>query len=83
MHRSLTYVKLFKHFTKGNEVLIMSRVCQMTGKRPLSGNKRSHSLMASRRRWNVNLQKYTIEQDGKKITVRLSARAIRTLNKSK
>lgn len=61
----------------------MSRVCQATGKGPMSGNKRSHSLRATRRRWNVNLQKYTFEQDGKKVTMRLSARAIRTMNKSK
>ena len=33
----------------------MSRVCAVSGKGPLSGNKRSHSMRASRRKWNVNL----------------------------
>ena len=49
----------------------------------MSGNNRSHSLRATRRRWNVNLQKVKIVQDdGSVVTVKLSARAIRTLNKS-
>ena len=56
----------------------MSRVCPLTGKAPLSGNARSHSLRATRRRWGVNLQKVKI--DGK--TYRVSARAMRTLRKA-
>ena len=61
----------------------MSRYCPVTGKGPMSGNTRSHSLRATRRRWNVNLQKYTIVgPDGKKTTILLSARARRTLNKT-
>ena len=60
----------------------MSRYCPGTGKGPMSGNNRSHSLRATRRRWNVNLQKYKVEIDGKMVTVRMSARAYRTLNKT-
>ena len=60
----------------------MSRVCQITGKGPLTGNKRSHSLRATRRRWNVNLRTYKVEIDGKVYKVRMSARAYKTLNKS-
>ena len=60
----------------------MSRYCPVTGKGPLSGNKRSHSLRATRRRWNVNLQPYKVYVDGRLQTVRLSARAYRTLKKS-
>ena len=60
----------------------MSRVCQITGKKPISGNKRSHSLRATRRRWDVNLQTYKINIDGKEVKVRMSTRAYRTLNKS-
>lgn len=59
----------------------MSRVCPVTGKAPLSGNNRSHSLRATRRKWNVNLQPYKVEVDGRVQTVRMSARAYRTLNK--
>ena len=60
----------------------MSRYCPVTGKGPLSGNKRSHSLRATRRRWNVNLQPYKVYVDGKLQTVRMSTRAYRTLKKS-
>ncbi len=60
----------------------MSRYCPVTGKGPMSGNARSHSLRATRRRWNVNLQKYKINIDGKVVEVRMSARAFRTLNKT-
>lgn len=61
----------------------MSRKCPVTGKKPLSGNNRSHSLRATRRVQNVNLQKFQINVDGKVQTVRMSTRAYRTLNKSK
>ncbi len=60
----------------------MSRKCQLTGKGPMSGNTRSHALNASRRRWNVNLQKATVMVDGKPTKVRISARALKTLRKS-
>ena len=60
----------------------MSRFCPVTGKGPMSGNASSHSLRATRRRWNVNLQKYKVNIDGKMVTVRMSARAFRTLNKT-
>ena len=57
----------------------MSRKCPVTGKTPMSGNNRSHSLRATRRKWNVNLQNATIMVDGKPQKVRVSARALRTL----
>jgi len=60
----------------------MSRVCQLTGKGPISGNNRSHSCIATRRVWNANLQKYKININGKMVTVRLSARAHRALMKN-
>lgn len=61
----------------------MSRKCPVTGKKPLSGNNRSHSLRATRRVQNVNLQKFQINVNGKVQTVRMSTRAYRTLTKSK
>ena len=57
----------------------MSKVCAITGKGPLSGNKRSHSMRATRRNWNVNLQKFKVIVDGKPQTIRISARALKTL----
>lgn len=61
----------------------MSRVCQITGKKALSGNKRSHSLRATRRKWNVNLQTVKVVIDGKPQKVRMSARALKTLKAAK
>lgn len=60
----------------------MSRKCPLSGKHPVSGNNRSHSLRATRRKWNVNLQKATIIVDGKKTKVRISTSALRTLRKN-
>ncbi len=62
----------------------MSRKCEVTGKGPQSGNTRSKALNSTRRKWNVNLQPYTIEVDGRKEKVYMSAKAIRTYkNKGK
>ena len=57
----------------------MSKVCAVSGKKAMSGNRRSHSLRATRRKWNVNLQKVHVTVDGKPQTIRVSARALKTL----
>ncbi|HKO81584.1 MAG TPA: 50S ribosomal protein L28 [Chitinophagaceae bacterium] len=62
----------------------MARVCQVTGKVPMGGNKVSHSNIKSKRRFLPNLQKkrfYLVEED-KWITLKLSTDAIRTINKN-
>lgn len=61
----------------------MSRICAVSGKKPMSGNARSHSLRATRRKWNVNLQKVHMIVDGKPQTVRISARALKSLKNGK
>ncbi len=60
----------------------MSRKCPVSGKGPMSGNNRSHSVRATRRRWNVNLQTYKVNINGQMVEVKMSARAYRSLNKS-
>ncbi len=61
----------------------MSRVCQLTGKRPIAGNNVSHSNRRTKRVFVPNLQKkrFFIPEVGKWITLRVSTRAIRTINK--
>ena len=59
----------------------MSKYCPITGKGPMTGNNRSHSLRATRRRWNVNLQKRKININGQVVVIRMSNRAYRTLKK--
>ena len=62
----------------------MARVCQVTGKVPIGGNKVSHSNIKTKRRFLPNLQKkkfYLVEED-KWISLKLSTEAIRTINKN-
>ncbi len=61
----------------------MSQVCELTGKRPNYGNKVSHSNIKTRTRWDVNLRKkrYEIPELKQTISILLSTRAIRTIDK--
>jgi large subunit ribosomal protein L28 len=43
----------------------MSKVCVICGKKPSFGNNRSHSMRATPRRWDPNVQKVRIQLDGK------------------
>lgn len=52
---------------------------KITGRKPLSGNSRSHALNATKKQQKLNLQVVRLE-DGTK--VRLTARELRSLNKS-
>lgn len=55
--------------------------CYVSGRTPLTGNNRSHALNATKRTWNLNLQKVRIKDaDGKIKTVKVSARALRKNN---
>jgi large subunit ribosomal protein L28 len=62
----------------------MARVCQVTGKRPITGNKVSHSNIKTKRRFLPNLQtkKFFLAEEDKWITLKLSSDAIRTINKN-
>ena len=61
----------------------MSKVCQLTGKRPISGNNVSFSNRKTKRRFLPNLHKkrYYIPELDKWVTLKLSANAMRTINK--
>ena len=61
----------------------MSRVCQITGKRPRSGNKVSHSNIKTRRRFlpNLHTQRFWLDSEGRWVTLKLSTRGLRTLEK--
>jgi large subunit ribosomal protein L28 len=62
----------------------MARVCQVTGKRPITGNKVSHSNIKTKRRFLPNLQtkRFFLAEEDKWITFKLSSEAIRTINKN-
>ncbi|RIY31483.1 50S ribosomal protein L28 [Psittacicella melopsittaci] len=61
----------------------MSRVCQVTGKRPAVGNNRSHALNATRRRFLPNLQshRFWVESENRYVTLRVSTKGLRTIDK--
>jgi large subunit ribosomal protein L28 len=61
----------------------MSRVCQLTGKRPITGNSVSHSNRKTKRRFIPNLQKkkFFVPETGQWVTLKVSAKAIRNINK--
>ena len=61
----------------------MSRICQVTGKRPITGNNVSHSNRKTKRRFlpNLNTKKYYIPEIDKWVTLKISASAMRTINK--
>ena len=61
----------------------MSRRCSITGKRPMAGNNVSHAHNKTRRRQNPNIQTkrlYVPELD-RFVRIKLSTRALRTINK--
>lgn len=60
----------------------MSRNCQVTGAAPSFGNAVSHSHRRTKRRWNVNVQskRYWVPSLGRHVTLRLSARGIKTID---
>ena len=61
----------------------MSRVCDVTGKRPMFGNNVSHAHNKSRRRFNINLQKkkFWLPDENRYITLRISTRGMRLIDK--
>ncbi|MCI1642836.1 MAG: 50S ribosomal protein L28 [Actinomyces sp.] len=61
----------------------MSNHCQVTGASPSFGNNVSHSHRRTRRRWDVNVQKkrYWVPSLGRTVTLTVSPRGIRTIDK--
>lgn len=61
----------------------MARECQLTGKKPMVGNKVSHSNMKSKRRFLPNLQKknFFIPETGQWVKINVSTSALRTIDK--
>jgi large subunit ribosomal protein L28 len=62
----------------------MARVCQVTGKKPMTGHKVSHSNIKTKRRFLPNLQtkRYFLAEENRWVTLKVSSEAIRTINKN-
>jgi large subunit ribosomal protein L28 len=55
----------------------MARVCSACGKRPQFGNNRSHSMRATPRRFQVNVQKVRILKDGAPVRAYVCTRCLK------
>ena len=61
----------------------MSRVCQVTGKKALSGNNVSHANNKNRRRWLPNLheRRFWVPNENRWVRLRVSGQGLRTIDK--
>jgi large subunit ribosomal protein L28 len=61
----------------------MSKVCQITGKRPLTGNNVSHAHNKTRRRFLPNLQykRFWVESENRYVRLRVSHKGMRIIDK--
>jgi len=61
----------------------MSRVCQLTGNRPIAGNNVSHSNRRTKRRFlpNLHKKKIYIPEVDRWVNLKISSTALRTINK--
>lgn len=62
----------------------MARVCQVTGKAPMSGNNISHANNKTKRRFLPNLQRrrFWVESESRWVSLRLTNAALRTIDKN-
>ena len=61
----------------------MARVCQVTGKKPMSGNNVSHANNKTKRRFLPNLQnrRFFVESENRWVSLRLTNAGLRTIDK--
>jgi len=66
-----------------HKAIYMSKVCDLTGTRPMYGNNVSHSNRKTRRRFNPNLQKKTlfVPETNEWVELKVTAKALRTIDK--
>lgn len=62
----------------------MSRICQVTGKRPMTGNNVSHANNRTRRRFLPNLQthRFWVESEKRFVKLRVSSKGMRIIDKA-
>ena len=61
----------------------MSRVCMVTGKKPVTGNNVSHANNRTRRRFspNIHTHRFWVESENRFVKLRLSAKGMRIIDK--
>lgn len=70
-------------FYKKSGDKIMSRVCQVTGKRPVTGNNVSHAHNKTKRRFlpNLHTHRYWVESENRWVKLRLTTKGMRIIDK--
>lgn len=61
----------------------MSRICEITGKKVITGNHVSHSNIKTKRKFypNLHVKKFYVPEEDAWITLKVSAKGIKTINK--
>lgn len=62
---------------------IMSRICELTGKKAMMGNNVSHSLNRTRRKFDANLikKRFYLPEEDKWVTLKVATSTLKTINK--
>jgi large subunit ribosomal protein L28 len=76
-------IQWFSRPSPSEKNIVMARVCQVTGKKPITGNSVSHSNIKTKRRFLPNLQtkRFYFAEEDRWVTLKVSTEAIRTINK--
>ena len=81
----ITYFALLKNQARKfiKKITDMSRICQITGKRPITGHRVSHSNIKTKRWFYPNIQekRFFIPEEDRWVTLKVSAKGIRIINK--
>lgn len=77
-------IRCFLRPLPSEKITVMARVCQVTGKKPITGHHVSHSNIKTKRRFLPNLQtkRFFFAEEDRWVTLKVSTEAIRTINKN-
>ncbi len=77
-------IKLGYFESKARIEVVMSRVCQVTGKRPMSGHNVSHAMNRTKRRFVPNLHhhRFWVETENRWVRLRVSSKGMRIIDKN-
>ncbi len=80
---NITLFALRKNLDKEEKTIAMARVCEISGKKVMTGNNVSHSLRRTKRKFYPNLitKKFYIPEEDKWVTMKVSTSVLRTINK--
>jgi large subunit ribosomal protein L28 len=77
------FIVFIKHPVFFGRVKIMTRICQVTGKRPITGNNVSHAKNRTRRRFlpNLHQHRFWLQSEKRFVSLRVSGKGMRIIDK--